>query len=155
MLRKAERMMDQSATLWLRLERPNGVIWIWTTHVCVAEDSLLKEGWRSTGLKWVVWMLQWFSSSTLLRQIRSRKTKARFKTTVLKKSTLRNLTKNSYRLSMQNARESISHLEGQKTDGNLWIAAKSCNWISSSGRAHSSTSIVYQTCLNTFGVKQH
>ena len=49
--RKGERMMDQSVTLRLRLDTPNGlrdqtskINWKWTTHVYVAEDLPLKEG---------------------------------------------------------------------------------------------------------------
>ena len=68
------------------------------------------------GLQWVVWMLERFISSALLRQ--TLKTKARFKTTVL-----RNRIKNFDSLSMKNTRKLISRAQGQKANGKPWIAA--------------------------------
>ena len=131
--------------LWFCLMWPEyaflRVFWKWTIHVYVAEDLPPKERWRSTGLKWAAWMLRRTNSNALLRQVRPRKTKARFKTTLLRKSTLRSLTKNSDSSSTLNARRSIFHQQAQKNNGKLWIAKYSYNWTSSSGRAFWSTNL--------------
>ena len=70
-------------------------------------------------------MLGRINSSAQLRQVRRRKNKGRFKTTVLKKSTLRSLTKKSDSSSTLKPRRSISIKQAQKNNEKLWIARKS------------------------------
>ena len=99
-------------------------------------------------------MLRRINSSPLLRQVRRRKTKARFKTTVLRKSTLRSLTKNSDSSSTLNARRSISHQQALDSK----IVLQLDKLIGKSTLEHKLTTfgdIIYQTYLNTFGAKQH
>ena len=75
----------------------------------MAEYLPPNEEWKSSGLKWIVRIFRRINISALPRQVRRWKTKARFKNTVLMKSTLWSQTKDSDSLRTLNARRSIPH----------------------------------------------
>ena len=106
-------------------------------------------------------MLRRINSSALLRQVRRRKTKARFKTTELRKSTLRSFDEEFRQLinakcqkinfPPASAKEQWEALDSK-------IVLQLDKLIRKSTLEHKLTTfgdIIYQTCLNTFGAKQH
>ena len=117
------------------------------------EENLPRTaGRRSAGLKWAC-----LNDST----IQQHRTAQADHTTVLGKSTLRNGTKDSDSLSLQNVRKSIfspAIAEDQWEALDSRIILQLDKHIGNGRLEHKRSTfvdIVYQTCLNTFGVEQH
>ena len=87
--RKRGRMINPIELIvnipWLK-NRPRLTNSLWTSHGSVVGNLGPKREWKSSKQKWVLFLRQRFRSSTLVMQIRQRKTKARMHTTVPGKS---------------------------------------------------------------------
>ena len=99
-------------------------------------------------------MLRRINSSALLRQVRHRK-KARFKTTVLRKSTQRIHPAINFKQKLKD-QFPTSKRKRTKFNGNAWKATGHSHWEEPS-RAQITIfgDIFYRTSLNAFGDKQH